>query len=183
VRKSLLTACEARYSDFMIILTNQRPSLLDLSAIYDTKGVAVVLAPKGQRGDSRKCAAEVADHPDVLAFQAAGWVTVTAANPVPANKLASRPVPAKLPLVPVSTPEAVVETVSPPEPPVAPEPAPAPPEEPPAPEELGATPFPAETPEQTIERLEAEDAAPADAVEPQDDGDGRGGRRRKKNRG
>jgi hypothetical protein len=120
-------------------ITNKQVSILTLSPLRDESGAALVLHPKGQKGDTKEISAETAEHEIVARVKKAGWVSlapvgVAAAAPAlpPAPVKAAAAVPPPPPAPP--PPEPVVEHASEPEPepmpePVVehmPEPAPAP---------------------------------------------------------
>lgn len=107
-------------------ITNKQGSNMTLAPLLDVEGNALVLAPKGTKGDEKEIDAETAENEIVTRMKTAGWVDV---RPVhhhhqPAQHKAEEPPPP-----PPPAPEPKAEE---PPPPPAPEPEPMPP--PPAPE-------------------------------------------------
>jgi hypothetical protein len=115
-------------------ITNKQGSILTLSPLRDEYGTALVLHPKGQKGDSKEISAETAEHEIVARVKKAGWITLApvgvaaAAAPAP---VATPPAPAPVAIAP--EPEVTPAPVPMPEPVPEPEimPAPAPMPEPP----------------------------------------------------
>ena len=59
-----------------VFLVNERPSILDLSAVMDVNGRRVVLEPRGTARARRECFADAVRHPHVKTMLDARWVRV-----------------------------------------------------------------------------------------------------------
>jgi hypothetical protein len=59
-----------------VFLVNERPSILDLSAVTDVNGRRVVLEPRGSARARRECFADAVRHPHVQTMLDARWVRV-----------------------------------------------------------------------------------------------------------
>jgi hypothetical protein len=59
-----------------VFLVNERPSILDLSAVTDVNGRRVVLEPRGSARARRECFADAMRHPHVQTMLDARWVSV-----------------------------------------------------------------------------------------------------------
>jgi len=57
-----------------VFLVNERPSILDLSAVTDVNGRRVVLEPRGSARARRECFADAVRHPHVQTLLDARWV-------------------------------------------------------------------------------------------------------------
>jgi len=59
-----------------VFLVNERPSILDLSAVTDVNGRRVVLEPRGSARARRECFADAVRHPHVQTLLDARWVRI-----------------------------------------------------------------------------------------------------------
>jgi len=119
-----------------ILLTNEKRSKMDLSAVKDAEGKMVILQPKGAAGSTRECLAEVLEHPHVVSMINAKWLSHKPVSLAPADQATS--VPVQPPTLAAQPPVAPPEAPSDEAPPVAPPEAPSD-EAPPVLEEVIAT--------------------------------------------
>jgi len=91
-----------------ILLTNEKRSKMDLSAVKDAEGKMVILQPKGAAGSTRECLAEVLEHPHVVSMINAKWLSHKPVSLAPADQATSVPVqpPTLAAQPPVAPPEA-----------------------------------------------------------------------------
>lgn len=107
------------------LITNKQVSIVALSPLLDAAGNALVLQPKGAKGDEREITAETADDEIVKRVEKAGWVRLRPVGDVqPAQHTPPAPPVAVVPEPVVTPPPVAVVT---PEPPPAPEPEVVPP--------------------------------------------------------
>lgn len=88
------------------IITNKQGSIVALAPLLDAAGNALVLQPKGTKGDEREITTETAEDEIIERVKKAGWVSVRALAATP-------PVAVPPPVVdraPPPAPEPVVET-------------------------------------------------------------------------
>ena len=83
------------------IITNTQLSVLDMSPLHDAHGNALVLKPKGQKGDSKEISGEVAASEIVDRVKKAKWVTLSAVTTAPSAPPSAPPIvpPPAAPLV------------------------------------------------------------------------------------
>ncbi len=96
-------------------ITNKQGSNMTLAPLLDVEGNALVLAPKGTKGDEKEIDAETAENEIVTRMKTAGWVDVRPLHHQPAQHAPEPP--------PAPEPEPKAEALPPPPP--APEPEPA----------------------------------------------------------
>lgn len=87
-------------------ITNKQGSNMTLSPLLDVEGNALVLAPKGTKGDAKEIDAETAASEIVERMKAAGWVGVSpiVANPPQQAPAPRAPTPEPLPPPPPAPP-------------------------------------------------------------------------------
>ncbi len=92
------------------IITNNQPSIVEMSPLKDVNDAALVLRPKGQKGDSKEVTQETADDEIVARVKKMGWIDVrpasTAPDVPPLSPAPSKPATAAPPPPPAPKPEA-----------------------------------------------------------------------------
>lgn len=74
------------------LITNKQVSIVALTPLLDVAGHALVLQPKGTKGDEREITAETAEDEIVKRVEKAGWVRVHPVNAQPTQNTATTPV-------------------------------------------------------------------------------------------
>jgi hypothetical protein len=103
-------------------ITNKLGSVLTLAPLLDDYGHALVLQPKGAKGDTKEISAETAAHEIISRVKKANWVSLSPAGAAPAasppSPAPSKPAPAAPPLPPTPSKPVVAAPPPPPPPPV-----------------------------------------------------------------
>lgn len=72
------------------IITNKQGSIVELSPLQDAHGAALVLRPRGEKGDTREITAETAGHEIIERVVKAGWVSLRGVTNTPPAPLAPK---------------------------------------------------------------------------------------------